>query len=172
MRWWTMRRWALGLGVLAAWAALAGCDQQRASKLEPGVATEADLQREFGQPARIIEKADGTKLYEYPRQPEGVTNYLAVIGADGKLSALTQQLTPENFAQVQPGMTQAAVRSLLGKPAGSQRFDLKPDEEHWTWRFEETGGHRRVFTVTFDREGRVKAASVGEDPRDTQIGGK
>ena len=169
-----MRRWARVLTVAAAAAAavLAGCDQQRVSKLEPGVATEADLKREFGEPTRIIEKADGTKLYEYPRQPEGVTNYLAVIGADGKLTALTQQLTPDNFAQVQPGMTQAAVRSLLGKPAKTQRFDLKPDEEHWQWRFEETGGHRRVFTVTFDREGKVKLSAIGEDPRDTQIGGK
>ncbi len=164
-----MRQWAMVLTVLAL---LAGCDQQRVSKLEPGVATEADLKREFGEPTRIIEKADGTKVYEYARQPEGVTNYRALIGADGRLTALTQQLTPENFAQVQPGMSQAAVRNLLGKPAKTERFDLKPDETHWHWRFEERGGQRRVFSVTFDRGGEVQASAIGDDPRDTQIGGK
>lgn len=150
---------------------LGACDQQRVAKLEPGLASEADVRREFGEPTRIIEKADGTKLLEYPRQPEGTTNYLAVIGADGKLSALTQQLTPENFAQVQTGMAQDAVRRLLGKAARTQRFDLKPDEEHWEWRFEEKGGHRKVFTVTFDREGKVKSTAIGADSRDTQVGG-
>lgn len=171
MRGGARRLWAVPVCAVLL-AALIGCDQQRVSKLEPGVATEADLKREFGVPTRIIEKADGTKLYEYPRQPEGVTNYLAVIGADGKLTALSQQLTPENFAQVQSGMTQAAVRSLLGKHAKTQRFDLKPDEEHWSWRYEEPGGQRRLFTVTFDREGKVKSTAIGDDPRDTQIGGK
>lgn len=172
MRQWTVRRWTLGLAALAAAAAFTGCDQQRAAKLEPGVATEADLVREFGQPTRIIEKADGTKVYEYPRQPEGVTNYRALIGTDGRLTALTQQLTPGNFAQVQPGMSQAAVRNLLGPPAKTERFDLKPGEEHWHWRFEASGGQRRVFSVTFDRAGVVQASAIGDDPRDTQIGGR
>jgi SmpA / OmlA family len=152
-------------------ASLAGCDQQRSAKLEPGVATEAEVRREFGEPALIVEKADGTKLLEYPRQPEGSTNYLAVIGADGKLTALTQLLTPENFAQVQPGMAQNAVRRLLGKPAKTQRFDLKPGEEHWQWRFQEPGGHRKVFTVTFGADSRVVSTAIADDTRDTQPGG-
>ena len=152
--------------------AAAGCDQQRAANVQEGQSTEADVRRQFGEPTQITEKADGSKLLEYPRQPEGTTNYLAVIGTDGKLSALTQQLTPENFAQVQNGMAQPAVRRLLGKPAKTQRFDLKPDEEHWSWRFEEKGGHRRIFTVTFDAESKVKATATGEDPRDTQPGGR
>ena len=165
-----MRSLALIVLALAGW--LAGCDQQRVAKLEPGVASEADVRREFGEPTLVVEKADGTKLLEYPRQPEGVANYLAIIGADGKLSALTQQLTPDNFAQVQPGMSQDAVRRLLGKPARSQRFDLKPDEEHWEWRFEAAGGKRQVFTATFGRDAKVTSTSTGDDSRDTQPGGR
>lgn len=168
-----MRALVLTLLALMTWLlGLTGCDQQRVAKLEPGMASEADVRREFGEPTLVIEKADGTKLLEYPRQPEGWTNYLAVIGADGKLSALTQQLTPENFAQVQPGMSDDAVRRLLGKPATAQRFDLKPDESHWHWRFQEPSGHNKVFTVTFGADAKVKATAVGDDPRDHQIGGK
>ena len=160
----------LAMATTVAW--VAGCDQQRAAELQPGVSTEADVRREFGGPTLIYEKLDGSKQLEYPRQPEGVTNYLAVIGADGKLSALTQQLTPDNFAQVQPGMAQEAVRRLLGKPAKTQRFDLKPNEEHWLWRFEETGGHKRLFTATFGPDKLVTATTIGEDSSDTQIGGR
>lgn len=159
---------ALFLAVLA----LAGCDQQRVQNLSDGLSTEADVRKQFGEPTQIIEKADGSKLLEYPRQPEGSTNYLALIGPDGKLSALTQQLTRENFDQVQPGMAQAAVRRLLGKPAQTQRFQLKPDEEHWDWRFQEPGGQRKVFAVTFGPDALVKTTAITDDPRDTQPGGR
>lgn len=152
--------------------ALAGCDQQRVQNLNEGLSTEADVRKQFGEPTQIIEKADGSKLLEYPRQPEGSTNYLALIGPDGKLTALTQQLTRENFEQVQPGMAQAAVRRLLGKPAQMQRFALKPDEEHWDWRFQEPGGQRKVFAVTFGADALVKATAITDDPRDTQPGGR
>ena len=130
--------------LLAAAAALAACDQQRIEKLEEGVATEADVRRQFGEPVQITEKADGSKVLEYPRQPEGSTNYLITIGADGKMSSLRQLLTPINFAKVQPGMDQAEVRRTLGKPARTQRFAMKPDEDVWEWRFLD-GQQKKVF---------------------------
>ena len=98
---------------LALAAALAGCDEQRATRLEEGVSTEADVRRQFGEPAQVTERADGSRLLSYPRQPEGWTNYEMEIGADGKLAALRQLLTEANFAKVQPGMPQAAVAAGL-----------------------------------------------------------
>lgn len=164
-------RWWLG-AIAASVLVLAACDQRRADQLQPGVATEADVRAQFGEPTLIVERADGSKRLEYPRQPEGWTNYVMVIGTDGRLATLTQQLTPENFATVQPGMAQLSVRDLLGKPARIQRFALKPDEEHWEWRFQKPDGTRQVFSVSFDRDRRVSTAAVGDDPRDSQVGGK
>ncbi len=152
--------------LLAAAAALAACDQQRIEKLEEGVATEADVRRQFGEPVQITEKADGSKVLEYPRQPEGSTNYLITIGADGKMSSLRQLLTPINFAKVQPGMDQAEVRRTLGKPARTQRFAMKPDEDVWEWRFLD-GQQKKVFSVTFDREAKVLSSATADDPRET-----
>ena len=46
---------SLSRGVLActmAWALL-GCDAQRIEKLEEGVATEADVRKQFGEPAGV-----------------------------------------------------------------------------------------------------------------------
>ncbi len=150
-------------------ALLVGCDQQRIEKLEEGVASEADVRKQFGEPTQITEQADGARLLEYPRQPEGSTNYEIVIGTDGKMSSLRQLLTPANFAKVLPGMSQAEVRKLLGKPAKLHRYAAKPDEEVWEWRFQD-GQRKKVFEATFDRERRVLASATADDPREALAG--
>ena len=149
----------------AALLALAGCDRQRIAKLEEGVATEADVKREFGEPLAVFNQPDGSRTFEYARQPEGQTNYFIVIGADGKMSALRQVLKPSEFAKVTPGLDKAEVRKLLGRPAKTQRFDLKPDEEHWDWRWLD-GQQAKLFSVTFDRDGKVSASASGDDLRE------
>ncbi len=159
----------LSLMLLTA-ALLWACDAKRIEKLEEGVATEADVRQQFGDPVTITEKADGSKIMEYPRQPEGSTNYLITIGADGKMSGLRQLLTPANFAKVQPGLAKDEVRRMLGKPAKTQRFALKPDEETWDWRFIDNGVSK-VFSVTFGGDARVISSAVGNDPRETHTGG-
>ena len=164
-----MRPLTLLLLVVAAW--LGGCDPQRIDKLEEGLSTEADVRKQFGQPALVTERADGSKLMDYPRQPEGSTNYQMVIGADGKLSSLRQLLTPTNFAKVQPGMEQAEVRRTLGQAAKSHSYAMKPDEEVWEWRFLD-GQQKKVFTVSFDRERRVSASAIADDPREALAGSR
>lgn len=149
----------------AALLTLTACDQQRVAKLEEGVATEADVRREFGEPKAVFNEADGGRTFEYPRQPEGHTNYFITIGADGKMSSLRQVLKPSEFAKVVPGMDKTEVRKLLGRPAKTQRFDLKPDEEHWEWRWLE-GQQAKLFNVTFDRDGRVITAASRDDLSD------
>ena len=160
---------ALSLILLSAGLLLA-CDAKRIEKLEEGVATEADVRQQFGDPVTVTEKADGSKIMEYPRQPEGSTNYLITIGPDGKMSALRQLLTPANFAKVQAGMGKDEVRKLLGKPAKTHRFALKPDEEIWDWRFIDSGVPK-VFSVTFGADAKAMGASVANDPRETHTGG-
>ena len=152
-------------------ALLSACDQQRIEKLEEGLSTEADVRKLFGEPVQITERADGARVLEYPRQPEGSTNYLITIGADGKMSALRQLLTPANFAKVQPGMDQSELRRTLGRPAKTQSFAMKPDEEVWDWRFLD-GQQKKVFSVTLDRERKVLSSATMDDPREALAGGK
>ncbi len=156
--------------LLALAGLAAGCDEQRATKLEEGLATEADVRKQFGEPVQIIERADGSKLLAYPRQPEGWTNIEIIIGADGKMASLRQLLTPTNFAKVQPGMTQDEVRQLLGRHARTLRYATQPGEETWRWQFM-SGQDKKVFDVRFDRDGRVLAAAIGDDERQTMPGG-
>ncbi len=72
------RRAALLVGLLLV---LSGCD--RASKLEEGVSTEVEVRKEFGEPVTVTVAPDGTRTLDYPRQPEGWTNYRIQIGPDG-----------------------------------------------------------------------------------------
>ena len=151
--------------VAAVLFSLLGCDQQRIAKLEEGVATEADVRREFGEPKAVFNEADGHRTFEYPRQPEGQTNYFITLGADGKMTALRQVLKPSEFAKVMPGLDKTEVRRLLGRPAKTQRFDLKPDEEHWEWRWLD-GEQAKLFSVSFDRDGKVTTSSSSDDLRE------
>jgi outer membrane protein assembly factor BamE (lipoprotein component of BamABCDE complex) len=149
--------------LLGSLLALVGCDQQKIAKLEEGVATEADVRKQFGEPQATYNEADGGKTFEFTRQPEGQTAYMITIGTDGKMSALRQVLKPAEFAKILPGMDKAEVRRMLGKPAKTAKYDLKPDEEHWDWRWLD-GQISKVFTVTFNRDGKVMASAVSDEP--------
>jgi hypothetical protein len=154
---------------LALVVPLAGCD--RASVLEESVSTEIQVRKEFGEPKTITVEADGSRTFDYPRQPEGWTNHVIKIGADGKVTSIRQLLTPDNFAKVVPGLTQLEVRSILGKPAKMQPYPLKK-EEVWDWRFKQNAQESKLFSVTFDASGKVVSSAVGDDPRDSLTGGK
>ena len=143
---------------------LLGCDGQKIAELEEGVATESDVRQRFGEPDAIYAEADGARTFDYPRLPEGQRNYMITIGSDGKMSALRQVLTPVNFAKVQPGMRQAEVRRLLGRPARTQVYALTPNED-WDWPFLD-GTQSKVFTASFDKEGRVVATQTAIDPKE------
>ena len=158
---------------VAAWTAaaltLTACD--RADKLEEGVSTEVEVRKHFGDPVTVTVNPDGTRTLDYPRQPEGWTNYVIQIGPDGKMSSLRQLLNPDNFARVKPGLGREDVRRLLGRPANMARYDLKK-EEVWDWRFKEGGQISKIFSVTFDAAGLVVGSAVADDPRETLTGSR
>jgi hypothetical protein len=93
------------------------CDVDRLSKLRPGSSTTDDVRQIMGNPSLEWRDADGTRIWEYPRTPEGMVNYMLVIGPDHVLREVRQVLTEENFNRVRPGMTRDQVRYLLGQPA-------------------------------------------------------
>ncbi len=142
---------------------LFGCDSRKIAELEEGVSTEADVRARFGMPAAIYEEPNGDRTLEYPRQPEGQTNYMISIGPDGKMASLRQVLKPASFAKVTPGLEKAQVRRLLGLPAKAQLFKLK-NEEVWDWRFVD-GQESRIFSATFDSDGKVVSTSTILDPK-------
>lgn len=163
----------LGFALLAGVAVtLVACDRVALHKLKPGVSTESDVVRVMGEPERVWPEADGGHALEYNRQPMGTTNYMLLIGGDGRLAAIHQVLTPETFARVRPGMHAETVRKMLGRPARRIPYMLK-HEIVWTWRYQATPTEGGAFNVTFDEGMHVLEAAVGPDPegRDMVGGG-
>lgn len=149
---------------LAALALLAACDPQRVARLEEGVSTESDVRQAFGDPVTVTVLPDGRRVMDYPRQPEGFTNYRIEIGADGRMSSLRQLLHADNFARVAVGQSADEVLERLGRPAERRRYAMRPDEEVWSWRFRPQN-EALQFSATF-RAGRVVATATTDDPRE------
>lgn len=158
-----MRRAPVWLMTLLTLGLLAGCDQTRIAKLQEGVSTEVEVRAQFGEPAATYVEDNGSRTLEYPRQPEGTTNYMITIGVDGTMVSLRQVLNPKTFAQVSPGLDQAAVRRLLGRPAKIQHYELK-NEDVWDWHWMD-GQAPKLFSVTFDDAGHVTGTAIMDDPR-------
>ena len=137
---------------------LVGCDEQKIKELEEGMSTEFDVRAKFGEPERIWQEADGSHTLEYNRQPAGQRNYMITIGADGKMSALRQVLTPDNFALITPGMQMQEVRRRLGKPAKVTPYALS-GETHYDWRFLDAPSSAKIFTV-ISTDGRSVARTM------------
>ena len=153
------------MGLIAAMLALVACDNQRIAELEEGVATEADVRSRFGEPEKIWDAPNGGRTFEYNRQPAGAKNYMITIGTDGKMSALRQVLTPENFAKVQPGMMMEDVRKMLGKPMKITPYALK-NETHYDWRYMDgvNSADSKIFTAVFNADLRVVSTGSVRDP--------
>ena len=155
----------LALASVFAVLVITACDQQNISELEEGVSTEADVRERFGAPEAVWDGADGDQIYEYNRQPEGYQNYQITIGADGKMSALRQVLTPANFAKVEVGMPMETVRKMLGKPMKITTYELKR-ETHYDWRYHDgpNESDSKIFTVVFDADYHVLSTGSVVDP--------
>ena len=137
---------------------LAACDPQRISELKEGVSTEADVRDRFGAPENVWDEPGGARTFEYNRQPAGQVNYMITIGPDGRMTALRQVLTPENFARITPGMALDEVRRRLGRPAKITPYALS-GETHHDWRFMEPPTTRLLFTV-ITTDGRTVARTM------------
>ena len=176
------------IGLLSFFVSLTGCDQQRISELEEGVALEADVRTRFGEPEKIWDAQDmastplpratlavvaapGARTFEYNRQPAGNVNYMITIGPDGKMSSLRQVLSPQNFKLVLPGMSVEQVRKLLGKPMKITPYALKQQTEY-DWRYAGSPTAPYIFTTVFDADLRVVSTGSAEEALVNPSGGQ
>ncbi|QGZ62926.1 hypothetical protein FAZ98_08485 [Paraburkholderia acidisoli] len=127
--------------------------------LTPGVTTLEQVRAQMGKPETERVFDDGSRRLEYPRGPQGLKTWMVDIGANGRLVAVTQALTAENFAKIRIGMSEDAVRQLLGKPGQVAYYRLKK-ETVWSWKWEEGGvTPEAYFNVHFGPDGVVSTTS-------------
>ncbi len=127
--------------------------------LTPGVSTLEQVRAQMGKPETERVFDDGSRRLEYPRGPQGLKTWMVDIGPNGRLVAITQALTAQNFAKVRIGMREDEVRSLLGKPGQIAAYRLK-QETVWSWKWLEGGvTPEAYFNVHFGPDGRVSTTS-------------
>lgn len=153
----------------AAWiaAVLAGCnpsglEDPRLSRLKVGESTEQDVRKLFGNPEAVRDTPGGKGLV-YPLGPEGPYTLMLKIDANGKYQDRENLLTRTNFDRIYPGMKQAQVLALLGRPGSTQSYRLKQQVD-WDWKFVERGSVH-TFVVTFDKTGAVVSTATEEGTR-------
>lgn len=151
-----MHKLRVYLGAMAATLLLcAGCTHLGVSGFAPNITTEAEVRARLGTPGMTWTEPDGGRLLEYSGQPNGTFCHMILVGADGRVREIRRAFTEENFRRVVPGLTQDEVRRLLGGPEEKMRFALKPDEEVWTWRIDETTEKIESFNAYFGTDGRL-----------------
>ena len=93
----------LRLVLVAGAFVLSSCAGYSGSNLKPGVSTLAEVVASMGEPAVRWEDADGREQLAYPRGPEGIQTFMALVGADGRLERIEGVLDMAHFARLEPG---------------------------------------------------------------------
>lgn len=134
--------------------ALASCASYDGRGLRPGASTEAELRQVMGEPAMQFSNPDGSRELAYPRGPLGHQTFMAHVSRDGIVQAIEPVLGDDTFNAIQPGMTEGEVLRMIGPPRETMSFP-RLDQIAWDYKYQDTWGYPAIFSVTFDREGRV-----------------
>ncbi len=147
---------------------LAGCASYSGYGLRPGVSTEMEVRNVMGAPAAEFAEIDGSRRLVYPRGPLGTRTFMADVGPDRRLSAVTQVLDDDTFQHIQPGLGRDDVLRMIGPPGQTMAF---PRSGHtaWDYRYTDTWGYLAIFSVTFDRDGTVVSKITQRIERDRGV---
>ena len=148
-------------------ALVAGCVSMTGARLDPG-APRAEVEKAMGKPAETVTRPNGDTLLYYSRMPEGRANFLATIGADGKLRGEVEPLlTRKNIASVKVGMEAKQVRELLGPPSKSGQktvsVGMDPVQRNvWEYPWTDVAEMRLVY-LQFATDGKLMERADGLD---------
>jgi len=144
-------------------AMLFGCASYDGRGLVPGQSTEAQVEALMGPSVDRRAGPNGETHRYYSRLPYGGVVYVARIGPDGKLRAIEQRLTEENFAKVKPGVSRAEeMRVLFGPPYRIQQFS-RMEREIWEYPWHGPTSNR-LLLLQYSSDGIVREVYSIEDP--------
>jgi outer membrane protein assembly factor BamE (lipoprotein component of BamABCDE complex) len=144
--------------VLLSLVALTGCST--IETVTPGMPASEVIAR-FGKPVAQGQLA-GNEIYrDFSREPYGY--YRVSFGPDERVRALRNLHTEENFAAIQPGMSQAEVARLVGAPTQYLMQSYAGGASSWTYRYRDIG-IAKLLHVEFDAAGSVLRYATEWDP--------
>lgn len=104
------------------------CDVVNLNEIRPGVTTAAEVKARMGEPGFIHHDNDGTAIWEYSRQPQGVHCYMIAFDRKEVVTRMDQVLNDANYARIADGLSKDDVRRILGAPATKVVFDNLREE--------------------------------------------
>ena len=110
----SLARLALVVGVLGC-ATLSGCAALFLT-LEPGVSRKEQVLAKYGAPDEIRQRADGSIVYEYPREPEGRENYRVTLSPDGTLRSVSVGYRVHRYTPIQDPNVGTVHRAVDWEP--------------------------------------------------------
>ena len=111
----------------------------------------ADIEQRMGQPVMRWHDADGGETLVYPEGPQGYRTWFVRSDASGRIIARQNVLAGEQFAKIQPQMSEEEVLRLLGPPVPHWTIYYKArDELVWEWRYCNDWNEPARFNVMFD----------------------
>lgn len=122
--------------------------------LRVGASTEAELRQVMGEPAMQFANPDGSRQLAYPRGPLGSQTYMAHVSRDGIVQAVEPVLDDGTFNAIRPGLTRDEVLRMIGPPRDTMAYP-RLGHTSWDYKYQDTWGYAAIFSVTFDRDGRV-----------------
>lgn len=152
--------WVRSCSVLVSVCALAACSSLAPPTHLVGVNRDQVTAR-MGSPEVQRRLPDGQTRLEFPGGPYGKQTWFVTLDAAGKVVRAEQMLTESNFHKVYPGMTQQALRQLLGRP-GETRELARGRGVVWSYRYESP--FCQWFQVEIDADQKVRSAGYGEPP--------
>jgi len=124
----------------------------------------AEVTAKLGKPNAVYQEADGSQIFEYTGQPMGQFQYMARIGADGRMLSYEQVLTDEKFAAIEANRwNKDDVLRHFGHPAQVVRSRLD-EGEIWSYRYKEKGVWDSLMNVDFNGRGVVLRTFTSADP--------
>ena len=123
--------------------------------------TRDQLIARMGQPETQRPLDGGGSRLEFAGGTYGKQNWFVDLDAAGNALRSEQVLTETNFNQVMPGMTQAAVRQQLGRPAEIRAL-ARTRGVVWAYRYENP--FCQWFQVEIAADQTVRSAGYGEPP--------
>ena len=155
-----LSRWITAATAAVASALMPACDIVNLNEIRPGITTAAEVRARMGEPGFIHHDNDGTAIWEYSRQPQGVHCYMIAFDRRDVVTRMDQVLNDANYARIADGLSKDDVRRIHGAPATKVVFD-NLREEIWEWRIEGVPSTEETyFMVHFDTgHGAVKKTS-------------
>lgn len=112
-------------------------------------------------PPDMTRQIDTGSRLEFVRGPLGKQTWFVYFDAAGRAIRAEQVLTEQNFNRIQVGMTQDAVRQLLGKPNEVQVLG-RGRGAVWSYRYENYVC--QWFQIELTLEQQVRSAGYGLSP--------